>query len=291
MTMKHSLRLWTLILTSLWLSGCSVGQMVARTSVSIMDGSVDAMNREPDYRLARDAIPANLKLMEGLLFEDPGNTELRLYAAQGFYGYAFGFIELEDAKRAADLYRRGYEHGREGLRRMGLKLPLKTSSPEAIRAAISRLNANSAPLLFWTASNWAKQIDLNRTDPSHIAQLAGAATIMERVMELDEQYYYGGPHLFFGVYYGSRSPLFGGDYALSRSHFDQASQLNSDRLLMVDVLYAEYLARQQLDQESFHSRLTRVIDAPQGLLPEMELANAIAKQRAVYLLGREEEWF
>lgn len=282
---------WLFVLLTLWLSGCSMGQMVARTSVTILDGSVDAMNREADLELARNAIPANLKLMEGLIFEDPHNRELRLYAAQGFYGYSFGFIELDDPKRAADLYRRGFEHGRAGLRSLGLDLPLTTSSPEAIQAAVATLPASAAPLLFWTASNWAKQIDLNRTDPSLIAQLAGAAAIMERVLELDESYYYGGPHMFFGVYYGSRAPMFGGNYGKAQVHFERANALNAERLLLVDVLYAEYLSRQRLDQTAFRRRLTRVMEAPVGLLPEMELANQIAKHRATHLLAKEEEWF
>jgi hypothetical protein len=34
-----------------------------------------------------------------------------------------------------------------------------------------------------------------------------------------------------------------------------------------------------------------VLEAPNGLLPEMELANIIAKRRAAWLLEQEEEWF
>jgi hypothetical protein len=283
--------LWAIALLALLLNGCSMGQMVARTSVTMLDGGVEAMNRESDFELAREAIPANLKLMEGLLHKDPGNRALRQYAAEGFYGYAFGFIELEDPARAAEFYRRGYEHGREGLRRLGVELELEIASPDAIRAAVAPLRANAVPLLFWTASNWAKRIDLDRTDPAMIAQLAGSAALMERVMQLEPTYHHGSPDLFFAVYYGSRAPMFGGDYGRAARHFARANELNSDRLLLVDVLYAEYLARQRLDQEAFRQRLARVLVAPNGLLPEMELANIIAKRRAAWLLEQEEEWF
>lgn len=289
---KSSIRpLWAIALLALLLNGCSMGQMVARTSVTMLDGGVEALNREPDYELAREAIPANLKLLEGLIHKDPGNLALRLYIAQGFYGYAFGFIELDDPKRAAELYRRGYEHGREGLRRLGVDLELESASPDAIHAAVAPLRADAVPLLFWTASNWAKRIDLDRTNPAMIAQLSGTAALMERVMELEPAYHHASPDLFFAVYYGSRAPMFGGDYDRSAAHFARANELNSDRLLLVDVLYAEYLARQRLDQEAFHQRLTRVLEAPAGLLPEMELANAIAKRRAAWLLEKEQEWF
>ena len=38
-------------------SGCSIGTIVARTTVSVLDGGVDAMNRETDLELAKSAIP------------------------------------------------------------------------------------------------------------------------------------------------------------------------------------------------------------------------------------------
>lgn len=279
------------LLTALLLGGCSMGQMVARSSLSIMDGSIEAMNRESDLELARSAIPANLKLMEGLIEEDPKNVALRVYAAQGFYGYAFGFVELEDPARALALYRRGYEHGREALRQLGLSLDLGLSSPDEIRAATADLGPGAVPALFWTASNWAKRIDLQRTEPGLIAQLSGTAALMERVLELDERFYFGGPHLFFGIYYGSRAPMLGGDFGLAETHFAAANRVNDDRLLIVDVLYAEYFARQRLDQAAFQARIRRVREAPDGLMPEMELANRIAKERADWLLTQEEDWF
>jgi len=80
-------------LCALLLNACSTGQIVARSSLSIMDSGVAAMNRESDLELAKAAIPANLKLVESLTREIPANRELRIHAAQGFYGYTFGFVE------------------------------------------------------------------------------------------------------------------------------------------------------------------------------------------------------
>ena len=61
-------------LCGLVLSACSMGQMVARSSLSILDSGNVAMNREADLELARAAIPANLKLVEGLILELPDNA-------------------------------------------------------------------------------------------------------------------------------------------------------------------------------------------------------------------------
>jgi len=278
-------------LLSLLLTGCSTGQIVARSSLTIMDSGVTSMNRETDLELAKAAIPANLKLVESLALELPANTELRIHAAQGFYGYAFGFVEDENPDRASALYRRGLEHALAALETTGLKGNINLLPQETLQKELATLGQNAVPGLFWAAANWAKWIDLNRTDPERIAELGKAAALMQRALELDETFYYAGPHLFFGVWYGSRSPMLGGNFALSETHFEKAHTLTHGKMLIVDVLNAQYLAVQQGNRTAFHDKLTAVVNAPQNLYPDMALANAIAQRKAQQLLTKEEELF
>lgn len=289
--MKSPLRAVAVAACALALNACTMGQMVARSSLSILDSGNIAMNRETDLELARAAIPANLKLIEGLILELPGNAELRLQAAQGFYGYAYGFIEDDDSRRASGLYRRGLEHALQALVAAGLSGDVAALPQHELERRLAALGRGAVPALFWSASCWAKWIDVNRDDPARIADMGKAAALMTRVLELDENYYHGGAHLFFGVYYGAKPPMLGGDFERSARHFDKARAATDGRLLLVDMLRAQYLARQQLDRRQFHERLTAVVDAPSDLFPEMALVNAIARQKARYLLAKEEEWF
>jgi hypothetical protein len=284
-------RLAACIVLPLLLSACSMGQMAVRGSQEILDSGIASMNRETDLQLAREAMPANLKLLEGMLLEAPGNRVLRLYAAEGFYGYGYGFIEPEDSARAAQLYRRCYSHARISLQQAGMSIDPETVSTEALSNAAARLGKDAVPAMFWAASCLGKWIDLNRDNITGIAGLGNAAALMQRVLVLDETYYHGGPHLFFGVYYGGRSPLLGGDFARSGEHFRRAAEINNNKLLLVDMLKAEYLHRQQLDRDAFHRTLSNVIAAQDDLYPEMALINAIAKQRAAVLLEHEGDWF
>jgi hypothetical protein len=275
-----------------WLAaGCSPAQIVVRSTQPILDGGIVAMNRETDLELARQAMPANLKLLEGMIVEDPGNTRLRLYAAEGFYGYTFGFVEQQDSTRARQLYRRCYEHARAALQQEGVTLDPETSAPADFEAAVEKAGRDAVPAMFWAASCLANWVSLNRSSPAGIAELASAATLMQRVMTFDETFYHGGPHLFFGVYYGGRSPLFGGDFRRAEENFRRASEINHDNLLIVYVLQAEYLDRQRLDREAFHQHLTHVIEAPDNLAPDLALMNAVAKQQAARLIKAEDEWF
>ena len=114
---------------------------------------------------------------------------------------------------------------------------------------------------------------------------------MLRVLELDDTFYYGGAHMYFGVYYGARPPMFGGDFAKSKKHFDQARAITDNKLLIADLLQAQYLSRQMYDQTDFRQRLNRVIDAPEDLYPELTLLNQIAKRKARLLLNKEAKWF
>lgn len=278
-------------LCGLVLNACTMGQMVARSSLPILESGNIAMNRETDLELARAAIPANLKLIEGLILELPGNAELRLQAAQGFYGYAYGFIEDEDNRRASELYRRGLEHALRALAVMGFSADIATLPQKALERQLGTLDRDAVPALFWSASCWAKWIDMNRDDPARLAEMGKAAALMTRVLELDENYYHGGAHLFFGVYYGAKPPMLGGDFNRSAQHFEKARAATQGKLLFVDMLQAQYLARQQLDRRQFHERLTAVVNAPPDIYPEMALANAIARQKAKQLLTKEEEWF
>jgi hypothetical protein len=281
-----------LLTAVVWLaSGCSPGKMVVRGTETILDSGVVAMNQETDLELAQGAMPANLKLLEGMLIEDPGNTRLHLYAAEGFYGYTFGFVEMQDSNRARHLYRRCYEHARVALQQSGVTLDPETSTSAEFEAAVGKTGKKAVPAMFWTASCLANWVNLNRNSPAGIAELSSAATLMQRVIALDDTFYHGGPHLFFGVYYGGRSPLFGGDFQLSEEHFRRAAEINDDKLLLVDVLQAEYLDRQRLDRDAFHTHLTRVIEAPDNLAPDMALMNAVAKQQAEQLLESEDDWF
>jgi hypothetical protein len=273
------------------LGGCSMGQLVARSSSSLMESGVAAMNRETDLELAKAAIPANLKLLEGLLQELPDDPALRVRAAQGFYGYTFGFVEDEDPRRASQLYQRGLNHALVALAASGVGGDVLAMTPVEFNQALAGVSRDAVPALFWAASNWAKWIDMNRSDPARIAEMGKVAMLMRKSLELDESYYFGGAHLFFGIFYGSLPPMFGGDFNKAEQHFEKVKSITQNKLLAVDVLYAQYLARQQGNRKLFHDKLTGVLDAPADLWPEMALANAIAQRKAKLLLTKEEEWF
>lgn len=281
----------SLILAWLALPGCSTGQLVARGASPLIEHGMAAMNRETDLELARASIPANLKMVEALLLADPGNAEYRVHAAMGFYGYALGFVEAAEPERAVALYARARDHARRALEGEGITQAMLEGDTAGLQHALAQLDARAVPALFWTASAWGKWIELQLDDPARLDELPRVELLMQRVLALDEAYYHGGAHVFFGVYYGGRAPMFGGDFERAARHFDRAAELGRNRLLMVEVYRARYLLRQMGDRAAFHATLTRVLEAPVPPDSDLGLANALARKEATKLLTLEEDWF
>lgn len=279
------------LLFPLLLAGCSMGQLVARGASPILAGGMASMYQETDLELAREAMPAQLKLMEALLHEAPKNRKLLLYTAQGFYGYAFGFVEDENPRRASGFYHRCFRYALTALRGEGLDLDPQRAQQQDVSAAVARLGRPAVPALFWTASCWAKWIDMNRDRPARVAELGRVVVLMRRVLALDERYFYGGADLFFGVYYSSRPPMLGGDYTKAREYFARAEKVSGGSFYLADVLYAQYLARQTLDQKVFEERLRGVLARSPDRYPDIALLNLIAQEKARFLLAHEKEYF
>ena len=275
----------------LQLNACSLAELTVKASMPMIEGGMTALNRETDLELAEDAMPANIELMEGMIINSPDHEALRNYASQAYYGYAYGFVEDNNPQRAARFYQRGLNHALYNLKNNGLSQKILSGDLQTLQSKLNSLDEDNVATLFWAASNWAKWIDHNRDKAVAIADLPKAVMFMQRVMDMDESFFMAGPHLFFGVYNGSRSPMLGGNYTLSEEHFKKARQLNNDQLLIVDLLQAEYLDRQKFDQQAFHQRLTKLINRKSINNADLSLINNIAKQKAQRLLKKESEWF
>jgi hypothetical protein len=284
--MRHLL----LLITSLLVTACSMDQTLVRASMPMIEGGVEALNHETDLGLAEDSIPANLNMLQGMITIDPENAELHTYAAQAYYGLAYGFNEDNRPERASAFYQRGMKHGLRALEIKGAS-NLVDSKLADFNNEVDSMRKKDVAAMFWTASCWAKWIDMHRDDPLAISELPRATALMQRVIDLEDTFYYGGAHMYFGVYYGSRAPTLGGDFSKSRQHFDRAREITNGKLLIPDLLQAEYLARQQNDREQFRRLLSGIINAPDNLMPELGLQNQIAKRKAALLLKKEKEWF
>jgi hypothetical protein len=257
----------------------------------ILEESVDASFRDRDYETIRQAIPGNLILLRGLCQSEPGNLELRQVTAQMYFSYANGFVEDQDPKRAGLLYGEGLRLGREGLMRRSWFRRAEAAVPLPDSVALRKMDREDVPLLFWTLANWSGWISRNMTDPEAVAQLPRLEAYLQRVLELSPGYFLGMPHVLMGSIQTFRPRMLGGNPDEGKKHFDEAFRISGRKMLFFQVVYAQYYCRQTMDADGFDRTLKEVLDAPEDLLPEYQLFNEVAREKARHLQEIRDELF
>ncbi|MGA2640006.1 MAG: TRAP transporter TatT component family protein [Spirochaetia bacterium] len=270
--------------------GCTIQTLALRSVDSLFDNTVAALMQEGDLPFAESAIAGDMKLLEGVIETDPTNVKYLQLACMGYASYALAFADADPA-RALLFYSRAQAYGVRGLLLRGIPKGAFTADAAAMRSALGKLQRGDVPLVFWTANAWGSAISLQPNEPDAVASIPTANALMDWVKEREPDFFYGGPFLYFGVYYGSYPPALGGRPDLAKENFDRAIASSRGRFLMTEVLYARTYAVEIQDQKLFQELLTRVVDAPPDLLPEQRLANAVAQKRARQLLARAEELF
>ncbi len=298
--MKKHMRAILAICVITALTGCSFKYIVIKATSSLVDETVAAFYEETDTILAGQAAPGNLKLVEGMARGAPDNRHVQVVAAQLTGMYAFGFLEDsyldEDEqevanRRAKVLYMRGRARGMRALQGRADFERLLGQDLEEFSKGLKDYNKKYVPALFWTAFNWGLYINLSRDDISAVADRGKVTAMMARVVALDEYYFYGGAHMFLMVNYALLGPALGGEPELARAEYKKAWGISEEKFLTTKYLFAKFYCAQTLDEELFDKLVAEIIDAPDGLLPEQGLANALAKEKAKRIMELKEEIF
>jgi hypothetical protein len=285
MVARLSAGLILLILTQ----GCS--SLSTRMAIPMVEGQLASINAETDPVLAEQAIPASLKMLEGLLRDDPENETLLNNLAEGFCGYAFSFVENTNPERASLLYLRGRGYAERLLAANGAPEQLTVQNPEQFKNTLKTLDADHLPGLYWMGQCWAGWLMLNLDDLQAFVAISKVEAVLQKTLALDESYHYAGPHLLLGAFYGGRSKMLGGKPDKARGHFERCIALTQNKFLMAKVLYAKTYAVQKQDIALFKKLLGDVMDAPADILPGQQLANAVAKRKARKLLESADDLF
>lgn len=285
--------------------GCTPKKIASDITSQIMAAGAPSMELESDVEIAEASGLTMLKMVESFQYDNPRNKTYNTLLARSYANYAMGFLEwnmlkykgVDEAKRAQSeerairFYTRGKEYGLKVLTRHGTFKNALTKDLDSFKKALKSFGRGSVPELFWTAMNWGSLINLKKDSPIAIAEFPKVEAIMARVLELDEMYFYGGPHLFFGFSYGSRPAMFGGDAKKSKEHFEKGVSAYKRKFLLGMVFYALGYAVPNGDHEMFQTLLNEVLSTDAAVLPEQRLANELAKLRARWLLDHEAEVF
>ncbi|MCG6880897.1 MAG: TRAP transporter TatT component family protein [Deltaproteobacteria bacterium] len=273
---------WFSILTVLLAGGCA--RLAVPVASSMIPGFTSAFFEECDLELAEASLPAELKLMEGLLKNDPGNAQVLSSLCMGFTGYAMLFVEDENPERASGLYLRAKTYG---LRAMGI---LKVDSNRTLDY-IKRMSPENIEMLFWTTMAWNAWVNLNLDKPAAIGESTLAVACLKRVLEIDADYYYGAPCVLMGSILAARPPMLGGNPDKARAYFEKAIRLTEGKFLLAPYYFARYYAVRIQDRKLFVKLIETIAKTNPHELKDACLINQAVKQKTAMLAEMEDELF
>ena len=264
-------------------SGCSLNKIAANKTSQLIDTGLPSFYRETNTKFAKQALPANLKLMEVLLETTPKNTLLLRNLAQGYCGYSFMFEEDESALLASGLYLKGMDFAFRALEKKRLVKDSKIDS--------SLIEPKDIPEVFWYVFCKTSWINLNRDNPDAIAELPSIIPLAKKIEELNPSYYYNGIYSVLGAYHVIRPRMFGGNPKKSKEYFIKALHGEGEHFLLNRFIYAKLYAITMQDEELFDKLMEEILNAPENKLPETNLANETAREKASALKEKKNELF
>ena len=295
-------------LSVLW--SCSTRKLMVTEMTDLMETGAGAFETDDDLYMLQQALPAHIKLLEALLASDPQNERLLILLARLYGSYSFLFIdgrlerfqltgsppaageetpaELKD--KALRYYGRGVEYALAALQ---IRHPRATESLYQVTSSASFVQSLQRPdlaALFWYGFNLSGLVNHSRDSVAAIARAHLIEKAMQRVIELQPDFYHGSAHLVLMIYYASRSPMMGGNLARAQGHYDQLKNLNGDKLLLTDLFYARTVVVQQQNRRLFEETLTAVAGSA-DTDARFRLFNRVARDRALVYLSAADRLF
>jgi hypothetical protein len=276
------------------ISGCTgfKSNLVVDSSKLASANITEAANHNPDFETVRDGLPGGLLQMDGFIKMAPDDRELLLSAAESNGGYAFLFVQDKNNPRAAKLYKKAKEYAFRVLRQNSAFNDACDKSREEFAESLKTFDKEDVPALYLAMNNWLSYIGLaNAEDPSLLMNLPKVEAMMDRILELDENYKYGAIHAVMGTYHAAKPEIFGGKPKEAKKHFERAFEISERKFLIWHLLYAKFYAVQIQDQDLFLETLEEAVEAPENLLPEQNFANEAARHKARELLKKADSLF
>ena len=287
-------------------SGCGTGRQAHwnSTSTTVRPGSTPApapaaSTGQADDRAAAEAAWANrgdraqlqkaIDHWEARLAERPddGGTLARL--ARAYYLMADGYLRTLGPSNPEYLgaFEKGTAAGERALAALSPDFKARVTRDDKVEDAIQVVGPEGLPAMYWYAVNLGKW-----SRAKGIAALLGnkdrVKGVLERVLGLQETFFHGAPHRYFGVYW-SLLPV-GRDLDKSKQHFERSLAI-APNYVGTKVLMAESYAVKRQDRALFVRLLDEVLATADDAIPDLIPETRIEKAKARELKARIDELF
>ena len=146
-------------------------------------------------------------------------------------------------------------------------------------------------MLYWAGAGWVGAFAIDPFDMKLGLTLPRAKAIMDRVLEMDENFGDGAIHDFYILYYGSLPEYMGGDLKKARYHFEKAVKLSKGKKISPYMSLATTVLVKEQNAREFSKLLNEVLKFDPDSCPENRLENILNLRKAHWLLEHIEDFF
>ncbi len=238
------------------LSSCSFNKMAVKSGASILDEASITMETEKSWAIVRDALPTNIKMMEGMLTIDPTNQVILKNLTKAYSAYAFGVSETlylhdqwgetektDELDAAIDYYGRAMKYGLRYLEIKGIKTNDLLASQDLgeMKKLVSKVSgdAQGREVLFFLAQSWGSAINLQRGNITLLSSVGVVKNLIDTVCEIEPNFQFGACDMFNGAFEVARPRTLGGNPEKGANIFKQAMIARPDSLL-IPIAYLQY---------------------------------------------------
>ena len=222
----------------------------------------------------------------------PGKKGLLLTAVQLNLAYGSIIMNKVEKVRAVLFFKKARDYGFNILAKKRDEFrDVEQVSFEQYSAVLEKFSKKDVPEMYYTAQSWVMWI-IAEGSWAALYDIPKAEKLLERIIELDGDYYYGMPYALLASIYSSRPAEQGGRPEEAGYLYEKALAAGRGRSLMLYVLYAGQYCRRIYDRK-LHDRLLNYVTAadPEDLPKELFVVNKIAIEEARELLKTAEEYF
>jgi hypothetical protein len=272
------------------LAGCAL--IVRQFTAPLIEDVSAAVMKQQDVELVRLGAPSYLILVDGFVEGNPDDPVLLRQAAELYSAYAQAFAVGEDEEQAMLMTAKARSYA---VRAASIENDTFARLAEEPASKFDPVPDSFEPgdeeLLFGLVSAWAAWLQVRQDDYSALADLPKVEALARRMLELDETWFHGAPHVMVGTFESLVPPALGGRIDVASRHFERAIEISDGKFLPAHMAYARRVAWQTYDRELFDRLTGHVLDTPADVLPEIALVNALARREARDLVERADRHF
>lgn len=213
------------------------------------------------------------------LAPDDWKTHTKLSRAYYFLADSHLRKEAEGSETQLTTYEKGTAAGERAMAAVSPKFKEEVTKDDGtVESAVKHVPADGIEAIYWYASNLGKWSHYKGLG-AKLGNKDKIKAAMTRAMELDEKYFYAGPHRYFGAFYAIAPSFAGGDMAKSEKEFKKAIEM-APNYVGTKVLYAAEYAKKKKDRALFDKLISEVLATPDDVVPELIPETKNEKEKA-----------